>query len=119
MYIILEMWTSHHCSQYDLRVVFIHDGIFGRKHLYSYVQDKGKWWKTVDNAVTEVIGERTFFVVFMQLIITYHRCLRKPCSQIGLDCISQRGHIYCYTVKRCPQNTLRTSNVYRGQEVSR
>jgi len=41
-------------------VVFIHDGIFGRKHLYSYVQDKGKWWKTVDNTVTEVSEESVF-----------------------------------------------------------
>jgi hypothetical protein len=43
--------------RYDLRVVFIHDGIFGRKHLYSYVEDKGKWWKTFDNTVTEVSEE--------------------------------------------------------------
>ena len=40
--------------QYDLRVVLLHDGLFGRKHIYSYVQSKGVWWKTVDREVTEV-----------------------------------------------------------------
>ncbi|KII90148.1 hypothetical protein PLICRDRAFT_174928 [Plicaturopsis crispa FD-325 SS-3] len=43
--------------RYDLRVVFVHDGLFGRKHLYSYVQDQGKWWKTVDSLVDEVSEE--------------------------------------------------------------
>jgi hypothetical protein len=45
-------------------VVFIHDGIFGRKHLYSYVEDKGKWWKTFGNTVTEVIKHSTFSIVY-------------------------------------------------------
>ncbi|KAI0672474.1 hypothetical protein C8Q78DRAFT_1077991 [Trametes maxima] len=40
--------------RYDLRTVIVHDGFFGRSHLYSYVKHKGKWWKTVDYVVTEV-----------------------------------------------------------------
>ncbi|KAI0643929.1 hypothetical protein C8Q79DRAFT_977495 [Trametes meyenii] len=40
--------------RYDLRAVIVHDGFFGRSHLYSYVKYKGKWWKTVDYLVTEV-----------------------------------------------------------------
>ncbi|KAL6307660.1 hypothetical protein BKA93DRAFT_726897 [Sparassis latifolia] len=40
--------------RYDLRVVLVHDGLFGRSHIYSYVKDKGIWWKTVDYAVTQV-----------------------------------------------------------------
>ncbi|RDX44562.1 hypothetical protein OH76DRAFT_1466134 [Lentinus brumalis] len=43
--------------RYDLRVVLVHDGLYGRSHLYSYVKQKGKWWKTVDYAVTEVSEE--------------------------------------------------------------
>ncbi|KAI0252842.1 hypothetical protein BJV78DRAFT_271770 [Lactifluus subvellereus] len=43
--------------RYDLRVVFMHDGLFGRSHLYSYVNDNGTWWKTVDLDVTEVPEE--------------------------------------------------------------
>ncbi|KAJ6537423.1 hypothetical protein DFH09DRAFT_1178175 [Mycena vulgaris] len=39
---------------YDLRAVLVHTGLPGRKHIYSYVQDKGVWWKTVDYTVTEV-----------------------------------------------------------------
>jgi hypothetical protein len=48
-----ELFSSHLC-QYDLRAVLVHDGLFGRRQLYSYVKDKGTWWKTVDTDVTEV-----------------------------------------------------------------
>lgn len=34
--------------------MLIYTGIPGRKHLYSYVNEKGKWWKTVDNIIEEV-----------------------------------------------------------------
>lgn len=40
--------------RYDLRVVFIHDGLYGRKHLYSYVHDKGQWWKIADSLIEQV-----------------------------------------------------------------
>ncbi|KAF8480009.1 hypothetical protein DFH94DRAFT_456712 [Russula ochroleuca] len=43
--------------RYDLRVVFMHDGVYGRNHLYSYVNDNDTWWKTVDWVVTEVSEE--------------------------------------------------------------
>jgi len=43
--------------RYDLRVVLVHDGLYGRSHLYSYVNDNGTWWKTVDWDVTEVSEE--------------------------------------------------------------
>jgi len=46
--------------RYDLRVVFVHDGLFGRKQVYSYVYDKGSWWKTADNEVTQVSEETVF-----------------------------------------------------------
>ncbi|KAF7350731.1 Glycoside hydrolase family 79 protein [Mycena sanguinolenta] len=42
------------CHPYDLRAVLVHTGLPGRKQIYSYVQDKGTWWKTVDYTVTEV-----------------------------------------------------------------
>ncbi|KAJ6460764.1 hypothetical protein C8R47DRAFT_1226138 [Mycena vitilis] len=42
------------CYPYDLRAVLVHTGLPGRKHIYSYVHDKGTWWKTVDYTVTEV-----------------------------------------------------------------
>ncbi|KAF7357833.1 Glycoside hydrolase family 79 protein [Mycena venus] len=42
------------CHPYDLRAVLVHTGLPGRKHIYSYVQEKGTWWKTVDYTVTEV-----------------------------------------------------------------
>jgi len=44
--------------QYDLRVVFIHDGLYGRKHLYSYVHDKGQWWKIADSLIEQVSVSR-------------------------------------------------------------
>lgn len=40
--------------QYDLRVVFMHDGLYGRKHLYSYVHDKSCWWKIADSLIQKV-----------------------------------------------------------------
>ncbi|OJA16555.1 hypothetical protein AZE42_00636 [Rhizopogon vesiculosus] len=41
-------------ARYDLRVVLVHDGLYGRKHLYSYVQEKGAWWRIEDASVTQV-----------------------------------------------------------------
>ncbi|KAF5384210.1 hypothetical protein D9615_003376 [Tricholomella constricta] len=44
--------------RYDLRAVFMHTGLPGRKQIYSYVQDNhGVWWKTIDYTVTEVSEE--------------------------------------------------------------
>ncbi|KAJ7770452.1 hypothetical protein B0H16DRAFT_1306638 [Mycena metata] len=45
------------CHPYDLRSVLVHTGLPGRKHIYSYVHDKGVWWKIVDYTVTEVSEE--------------------------------------------------------------
>ncbi|KAH0578530.1 hypothetical protein H2248_003680 [Termitomyces sp. 'cryptogamus'] len=43
---------------YDLRAVFMHTGLPGRKQIYSYIRDAhGVWWKTVDRLVTEVPEE--------------------------------------------------------------
>ncbi|KAG6877530.1 hypothetical protein C0993_006324 [Termitomyces sp. T159_Od127] len=43
---------------YDLRAVFMHTGLPGRKQIYSYIRDgHGVWWKTVDHTVTEVPEE--------------------------------------------------------------
>ncbi|KAG0699074.1 hypothetical protein DFH29DRAFT_938334 [Suillus ampliporus] len=44
-------------ARYDLRVVLVHDGLYGRKHLYSYVQEKGAWWKIEDTSITQVSEE--------------------------------------------------------------
>ena len=41
-------------SWYDLRAVLVHDGFYGRSHIYSYVRQHDKWWKVVDYSVTEV-----------------------------------------------------------------
>ncbi|KAG8215977.1 hypothetical protein J3R82DRAFT_7960 [Butyriboletus roseoflavus] len=43
--------------KYDLRVVFVHDGLYGRKHLYSYVHDKSCWWKIADSLIEKVPEE--------------------------------------------------------------
>ncbi|KAJ7594362.1 hypothetical protein C8J56DRAFT_926565 [Mycena floridula] len=39
---------------YELRAVLLYTGVSGRKNIYSYVQDQGVWWKTVDHTVSEV-----------------------------------------------------------------
>ena len=38
----------------------MHDGVYGRSHLYSYVNDNGTWWKTLDWVVTEVSNVSPF-----------------------------------------------------------
>ena len=54
-------WSLEHDAlnvsvpQYDLRVVFVHDGLYGRKHLYSYVHDKSCWWKIADSLIEKVM----------------------------------------------------------------
>ncbi|KAG2366383.1 hypothetical protein BDR07DRAFT_1328292 [Suillus spraguei] len=42
------------CARYDLRAVLVHDGLYGRKHLYSYVQEKGAWWRIEDTSISKV-----------------------------------------------------------------
>ncbi|KAL4076724.1 hypothetical protein V8B97DRAFT_2022016 [Scleroderma yunnanense] len=46
--------------RYDLRVVFIHDGLYGRKHLYSYIYDKNQWWKIADSLIEQVTEDVVF-----------------------------------------------------------
>ncbi|KAG1888259.1 hypothetical protein F4604DRAFT_1916175 [Suillus subluteus] len=41
-------------ARYDLRAVLVHDGLYGRKHLYSYVQEKGAWWRIEDTSISQV-----------------------------------------------------------------
>jgi len=43
--------------KYDLRAVLMHDGLKGRKHVYSYVQHDDAWWKIVGHIVTKVTLE--------------------------------------------------------------
>ncbi|KAG9313733.1 hypothetical protein JVU11DRAFT_6087 [Chiua virens] len=53
--------------KYDLRVVFVHDGLYGRKHLYSYVHDKSCWWKIANSLIEKVIGsQRIWFLTTRQ-----------------------------------------------------
>ncbi|KAF8585632.1 hypothetical protein K439DRAFT_1660151 [Ramaria rubella] len=40
---------------YDLCAVIMHDGLFGRNHVYSYTKDqKGAWFKIVDYQISKV-----------------------------------------------------------------
>ncbi|KZV64598.1 hypothetical protein PENSPDRAFT_738189 [Peniophora sp. CONT] len=40
--------------RYDLRAILVHDGQVGRKHLISYVRIGNKYFRTVDDEVTEL-----------------------------------------------------------------
>jgi hypothetical protein len=52
----------------------MHDGLYGRSHLYSYVNDNGMWWKTVDWSVTEVSSLSSIQVhVLPSIIIGFGR----------------------------------------------
>ncbi|CAL1709523.1 unnamed protein product [Somion occarium] len=49
--------------RYDLRVVLVHDGLYGRSHLYSYVKQRDKWWKIVDYSTLEVCSHCKYALV--------------------------------------------------------
>ena len=40
----------------------MHDGLKGRKHVYSYVHYDDAWWKIVDHAVTKVRSPPSSFI---------------------------------------------------------
>ena len=61
--VTLAMLDQYHW-QYDLRVVLVHDGLYGRNHLYSYIKHKGQWWKTVDYNVTKARSVRSLYVIY-------------------------------------------------------
>jgi len=44
-------------KKYDLRAVLMHDGLKGRKHVYSYINHDGEWWKIVNYTATKVTLE--------------------------------------------------------------
>ncbi|KAI0795565.1 hypothetical protein C8Q75DRAFT_803435 [Abortiporus biennis] len=55
----LQVQAAYDCPElqkyrYDLRAVLVHDGLYGRRHLYSYVKHHNQWWKTLDKYTTAV-----------------------------------------------------------------
>ncbi|OCH87159.1 hypothetical protein OBBRIDRAFT_827877 [Obba rivulosa] len=81
--------------RYDLRVVLVHDGLYGRSHLYSYVKQKDKWWKTVDYLVTEVsedtvlndpvglhLGAGPYFLIYSRALSEEEENMRAPWPDI-------------------------------------
>lgn len=45
----------------------MHDGLKGRKHVYSYVHHDDAWWKIVDHTVTKVRSPPLHFDSSVQL----------------------------------------------------
>ncbi|KAH9949345.1 hypothetical protein B0H21DRAFT_820149 [Amylocystis lapponica] len=77
--------------RYDLRAVLVHDGLYGRNHLYSYVKQKGVWWKTLDFSVTEVpedtvlndpvglhLGAGPYFLIYSRALPEEDEDMRAP-----------------------------------------
>jgi hypothetical protein len=88
--------------QYDLRAVLVHDGLFGRRQLYSYVKDKGVWWKSVDSDVTEVYHVLfSLSVEFALILYLFGRYPKKSSSLIQLEYIWEQGRICCSTAEHC------------------
>lgn len=44
-------------------MVLVHDGLYGRSHLYSYVKQRDKWWKIVDYSTLEVCSHCKYALV--------------------------------------------------------
>ncbi|KAI0364511.1 hypothetical protein BV20DRAFT_1107189 [Pilatotrama ljubarskyi] len=93
--------------QYDLRAVIVHDGLFGRSHLYSYVKYKGKWWKTVDYVVTEVpeenvlndpaglhLGAGPYFLLYSRSTSQEEEDARAPWHESIKDSVKHNNRIF-------------------------
>ncbi|KAL1939454.1 hypothetical protein VTO73DRAFT_10010 [Trametes versicolor] len=93
--------------QYDLRAVIVHDGLFGRSHLYSYVKYKGKWWKTVDYVVTEVpedvvlndptglhLGTGPYFLLYSRALSEEEEEARAPWYDSIKDTVKYNNHMF-------------------------
>ncbi|KAI8972449.1 hypothetical protein BD414DRAFT_560365 [Trametes punicea] len=100
--------------RYDLRAVIVHDGLFGRSHLYSYVKYKGKWWKTVDYMVTEVrpithavsedsvlndstglhLGAGPYFLLYSRAVSQEEEDARAPWHESLKDAVKYNNRIF-------------------------
>ncbi|KAI0822357.1 hypothetical protein BC628DRAFT_1409306 [Trametes gibbosa] len=93
--------------RYDLRAVIVHDGLFGRTHLYSYVKYKGKWWKTVDYVVTEVpedtvlndptglhLGAGPYFLLYSRALSPEEEDARTPWHDSIKDSIKHNNKMF-------------------------
>ncbi|CDO71510.1 hypothetical protein BN946_scf184910.g9 [Trametes cinnabarina] len=93
--------------RYDLRAVIVHDGLYGRSHLYSYVKSKGKWWKTVDYVVTEVpeetvlsdptglhLGAGPYFLLYSRAMPQAEEDARAPWHESLKDAIKYNNQIF-------------------------
>ncbi|KAH9847035.1 hypothetical protein C2E23DRAFT_850401 [Lenzites betulinus] len=93
--------------RYDLRVVIVHDGLFGRTHLYSYVKYKGKWWKTVDHVVTEVsedtvlndptglhLGAGPYFLLYSRALSEEEEEARTPWPDAIKDSVKHNNKMF-------------------------
>ena len=101
--------------QYDLRAVLVHDGLYGRSHLYSYIKHKGQWWKTLDYHVTKVCLSPPPNSL-STLTDACSRYLKRPSSPTPPACTSRQGRTSSSTAKLClrkkrtrAQSGLRTS----------
>lgn len=119
----MNLWMG--CLQYDLRAVFMHDGVYGRNHLYSYVNDNGTWWKTVDWVVTEASVERPPFRIEkgpQQLLAFFF----SPPIGFGRDCFNGpdrfppwRGALHAHLQSRHSRGRRRTPAMARRRRGTR
>ncbi|OBZ66914.1 hypothetical protein A0H81_13252 [Grifola frondosa] len=93
--------------RYDLRVVLVHDGQYGRNHLYSYVKQRGTWWKTVDYTVTEVTEELVltdpvgllyeagpYFLIYSRALSEEDEGVRAPWPEDVKDAVKHNNKIF-------------------------
>ncbi|KAI0694109.1 hypothetical protein BC835DRAFT_1406517 [Cytidiella melzeri] len=94
--------------KYDLRVVLVHDGLYGRNHLYSYVKYKGVWWKTFEYKVTEVrrflcvlndnvgfhLGAGPYFLIYSRSISEEEENARYPWPDYLKDTVKQNNRTF-------------------------
>ncbi|PSR72130.1 hypothetical protein PHLCEN_2v11978 [Hermanssonia centrifuga] len=93
--------------KYDLRVVIVHDGVYGRSHLYSYVKQKGIWWKTLDSVVTAVpeetvmedtvglhLGAGPYFLIYSRSIPEEEEGAPSPWPESAKDIVKHNNQAF-------------------------
>ncbi|THH02020.1 hypothetical protein EW026_g774 [Hermanssonia centrifuga] len=93
--------------KYDLRVVIVHDGVYGRSHLYSYVKQKGIWWKTLDSVVAAVpeetvledtvglhLGAGPYFLIYSRSIPEEEEGAPSPWPESAKDIVKHNNQAF-------------------------
>ncbi|KAI0340340.1 hypothetical protein BDW22DRAFT_1360280 [Trametopsis cervina] len=93
--------------RYDLRAVLMHDGLYGRNHLYTYTKYKGAWWKAMEYDIHEVsedvvlndnaglhLGAGAYFLIYSRFVTEEEENARRPWPTYLKDTVKQNNKTF-------------------------